>query len=41
MLHILKKYKDHIPYSFAYKVFCIDNKFSKPAVIYRRKKWCQ
>ena len=30
----LKKYHDHAPCSFAYKVICID-KFSKPIVIYR------
>ena len=30
-----KKYKDHVPCSFAYKVVCIDDKFSKPIVIYR------
>ena len=24
-----RKYQDHIPCSFAYKVVCIDNKFSK------------
>ena len=32
-----KKYQDHIPCSFAYKVVCIDDKFSKPIVIYRGK----
>ena len=32
-----KKYKAHIPCSFAYKVVCIDGKFSKPVVIYRGK----
>ena len=30
-----KKYHNHIPYSVAYKVFCIDNRFSKPIVVYR------
>ena len=30
-----KKYQDHIPYSFAYKVACIDNKFSKPTGVFR------
>ena len=30
-----KKYKDHVPCSFAYKVVCIDNKFSRPIVVYR------
>ena len=27
----------HIPCSFAYKVVCIDYKFSKPFSLYRRK----
>ena len=30
-----KKYQDHIPCSFAYKLVCVDNKFSKPVVLYR------
>ena len=30
-----EKYKDHIPCSFAYKLVCVDNKFSKPVVPYR------
>ena len=29
------KYQDHIPCSFAYKVVCIDNRFTKPTIIYR------
>ena len=32
-----KKYQDHILCSFAYKVVCIDNRFSKPIVVYRGK----
>ena len=32
-----KKYQDHIPCRFAYKVVCIDDKFSKPIVVYRGK----
>ena len=32
-----KKYQDHIPCSFAYKVVCVDNKFSKKIVLYRGK----
>ena len=32
-----KKYQDHIPYSFAYKVVCVDNTFSKDVVLYRGK----
>ena len=32
-----KKYQDHIPCSFTYKVVCIENKFSKDAVLYRGK----
>ena len=30
-----KKYQDHIPCSFSYKVDCVDDKFSKPIVLYR------
>ena len=30
-----KKYQDHIPCNFAYKVVCIDDKFSKDIVLYR------
>ena len=30
-----KKYHDHVPCSYAFKVVCIDNKFSKPIVNYR------
>ena len=30
-----KKYQDHIPCSFAYKVVCIDDRFTKPIIIYR------
>ena len=32
-----RKYQHHIPCSFAYKVVCIDNKFSKKVVLYRGK----
>ena len=32
-----KKYQDHIPCSFAYKVVYIDDEFSKPVVLYRWK----
>ena len=32
-----ENYQDHIPCSFAYKVVCVDNKFSKYVVIYRGK----
>ena len=32
-----KKYGDHIPCSFAYKIVCVDNKFSKDVVLYRGK----
>ena len=28
-----KKYQCHIPCSFAYKVVCTDNRFSKPIVV--------
>ena len=33
-----KKYQDHIPCSFAYKLVCIDDKFSKNLVLHREKK---
>ena len=32
-----KKYQDHIPCSFAYKLVCVDNKFSKDVVLHRGK----
>ena len=32
-----KKYQCHIPCSYPYKVVCIDNRFSKPIVVYRGK----
>ena len=32
-----KKYLDHIPCSFAYKLNCVDDKFSKPIVVYSGK----
>ena len=30
-----KKYQDHIPCSFAYKVVCVDDRFTKRIVVYR------
>ena len=30
-----KKYQDHIPCSFAYKVVCIYDRFTEPIVVYR------
>ena len=30
-----EKYHDHVPYSYAFKVVCIDNRFSKPIAVYR------
>ena len=32
-----EKYQDHIPCGFAYKIVCIDDRFSKPTIIYRGK----
>ena len=32
-----KKYQDHVPCSFAYKVVCIDDRFSKPIFVFRGK----
>ena len=33
----LKKYQRHVQCSFAYKVVCVDNKYSKDVVLYRGK----
>ena len=30
-----KMYQDHIPCSFAYKLVCVDDKFTKPIVVFR------
>ena len=30
-----EKYQDHIPCSFAYKIVCIDDKYTNPTIIYR------
>ena len=30
-----KNYHEHVPCGYAYKVVCIDDKFSKPIVVYR------
>ena len=32
-----KKYHEHVPCSFVYKVVFIDDRFSKPIVVYRGK----
>ena len=32
-----EKYQHHILGSFAYKVLCVNDKFSKPVVLYREK----
>ena len=32
-----EKNQDDIPCSFAYKIICIDDRFSKPTIIYRRE----
>ena len=32
-----KKYQNHVPCSFTYKVVCVDDKFSKSIVVYRGK----
>ena len=32
-----KKYHDHVPCSYAYKVVCIDDKFIKSIVVFRGK----
>ena len=33
-----KEYHEHVPYSYAFKVICVDDRFSKPIVVYRGKK---
>ena len=30
-----RRYQDHIPCSFAYKLVCVDDKFTKPIVVFR------
>ena len=30
-----KKYQDHISCSFAYKLVCVDDEFTKPVVVFR------
>ena len=30
-----KKYQNHIPCSFVYKLFCVDDEFTKPIVVFR------
>ena len=30
-----KKYQDHVPCSFPYKLVCVDDKFSKLIVVFR------
>ena len=32
-----EKYQDHILCSFAYKIVCIDDRFTKPTIIYKDK----
>ena len=32
-----KKYHDHVPCSYTFKVVCIDDRFSKPVVVYTGK----
>ena len=33
--YLHKKYHEHVPCSYAYKVVCNDDRFSKPIVVYR------
>ena len=36
MLKVMqKKYHEHVPCSYAYKVVCVDDKYSKSIVVYR------
>ena len=32
---LLKKIQDHVPCSFAYKLICADDEFTKPIVVFR------
>ena len=32
---LYKEYQDHIPFSFPYNFFCVDDGFTKPIVTYR------
>ena len=32
-----KRYQDHVPCSFAYKLVCVDDEFTKPIVVFRGK----
>ena len=32
-----KKYQDHVPCSFPYKLVCVDDKFTKPIVVFKGK----
>ena len=36
-MKVLTQKKDHVPCSFAYKFVCIDNKFTKPIVVFREE----
>ena len=33
---LTKNYQDHVPCGFAYKVLCVDDRFTKPIVVYNR-----
>ena len=35
LAHTQKKYQDHVPCSFAYKIVCVDNRFGKKINLYR------
>ena len=37
MFVLHKKYQDHVPCSFAYKVLCVGDRYSKDVVLYRGK----
>ena len=34
-MFLLKEYQDHVPGTFAYKLVCLDDKLSKPIVLYK------
>ena len=35
---LTQKYQDHVPCSFVYKLVCVDDKFTKPIVVFTCEK---
>ena len=34
---LTQKYQDHVPCSFAYKLICVDDEFTKPVIVFSGK----